>query len=35
MVTATQPAHDRELGARFGKGADHELSGVAGEGTRP
>jgi Cdc6-like AAA superfamily ATPase len=28
MVTATQPAHNRELGARLGRGADHGLSGV-------
>jgi len=28
MVTATQFAHKRELGARAGKGADHGLSGV-------
>src|SRR6266481_2568930 len=28
MVTATQSAHKRELGARLGKGADHRLSGV-------
>jgi hypothetical protein len=28
MVTATQSAHKRELGARLGKRADHGLSGV-------
>src|SRR5579862_1696395 len=28
MMTATQSAHERELGARLGNGADHRLSGV-------
>src|SRR5713101_6329334 len=28
MVTATQSAHKRELGARLGKGADHRIAGV-------
>jgi ATP-dependent Clp protease ATP-binding subunit ClpB len=28
MVTATKSAHERELGARLGKSADHQISGV-------
>ena len=34
MVAATQSAHKREFGARFGEGADHGLSGVLDTGKR-